>query len=106
MQLKIIPGRLLHERILAARYHRRMMRVVLYTRPGCHLCEVAKEVLLSERERSAFAFEEVSIEGDDALEHEYGIRVPVVEIDGLEVFEYEVDAGELVALVRAGNPTS
>lgn len=82
------------------------MRVVLYTRPGCHLCEVAKDVLLSERDRSPFEFEEVSIEGDDALELEYGIRVPVVEIDGLEVFEYEVDAGELAALVRAANPTS
>ena len=60
---------------------------------------------MSERQRSTFEFEEVSIEGDDALEHEYGIRVPVVEVDGLEVFEYEVDARELRALVRAG-PTS
>ena len=78
------------------------MRVVLYSRPGCHLCDVAREVLLAERARTPFELEEVSIEGDDSLELEYGIRIPVVEIDGLEVFEVEVDAGELRRLVRAG----
>jgi glutaredoxin len=82
------------------------MRVVLYTRPGCHLCAVARDVLVAERERRPFVFEEVSIEGDEELEHEYGIRVPVVEIDGREVFEYEVDAKELAGLLRAGGRSS
>jgi glutaredoxin len=78
------------------------MRVVLYTRPGCHLCDVARDVLLVERARTPFELEEVSIEGDDGLELEYGVRIPVVEIDGTEVFEVEVDAVELRRLVRAG----
>jgi glutaredoxin len=74
-------------------------RVVLYSRPGCHLCDVAREVLLSIRERSPFEFEEVDIERDDALELEYGIRIPVVDVDGEERFEIEVDRGELARLL-------
>ena len=77
------------------------MRVVLYSRPGCHLCDVARGMLLAERERTPFDLHEVSIEGDDALELEYGIRIPVVEIDGREAFEVELDAAELARLVRA-----
>lgn len=78
------------------------MRVVLYSRPGCHLCEVAREVLTIEHAHTPFELEEVSIEGDDALELEYGIRIPVIEIDGREVFEVEVDAAELARLLRGG----
>lgn len=79
------------------------MRIVLYSRPGCHLCDIAREVLAAERERTPFELEEISIEGDDALELEYQIRIPVVEIDGREVFEVEVDVAELARLVRAGS---
>jgi hypothetical protein len=71
----------------------------MYTRPGCHLCDVARDVLKAQQARTPFALEEISIEGDDALELEYGIRIPVVEIDGREVFEVEIDAAELARLV-------
>jgi glutaredoxin len=78
------------------------MRVVLYSRAGCHLCDAARDVLLAERSRSPFDLVEVDVGGDDDLEREYGIRIPVVEIDGEERFEYEVDAAELVAIVQGG----
>ena len=78
------------------------MRVVLYSREGCHLCDVARDVILAERSGTVFAFDEVDIGGDDALELEYGIRVPVVEIDGRERFEVEVDPARFAALVRGG----
>lgn len=74
-------------------------RVVLYSRPGCHLCDVAREAILRQREASPFEFEEVDIEGDDELELEYGIRVPVVEVDGEETFEVTVDPQELSGLL-------
>ena len=76
------------------------MRVVLYSRAGCHLCDAARDVLLAERSRSPFDLVEVDVAGDDDLEREYGIRIPVVEIDGEERFEYEVDATELASIVR------
>jgi hypothetical protein len=78
-----------------------MARVLLYTRPGCHLCDVARDTLDAVRARHPFALEEVSIEGDDALELAYGIRIPVVLVDGEEAFEIEVDPTQLVALVRS-----
>ena len=68
-----------------------MRHVVLFSRPGCGLCDEAREVLLAERERTPFALEEVNVETDDALELEYGIRIPVVTIDGDEAFEISVD---------------
>ena len=57
---------------------------------------------MAERSRSPFDLVEVDIAGDDDLEREYGIRIPVVEIDGHERFEYEVDPAELVAIVQGG----
>jgi len=77
------------------------MFVRLYARPGCHLCDVAREVIEAERGGCGFTFEEISVEGDDGLELEYGIRIPVVTIDGREAFEIEVDPAEFAALVRA-----
>jgi hypothetical protein len=41
------------------------------------------------------------VAGDDLLEREYGIRIPVVEIDGQVRFEYEVDPAALLAIVRS-----
>ncbi len=80
-------------------YRRPMHRVVLYSRAGCHLCDVARETILSERTRLGFEFAEVDIEGDDDLELEYGIRIPVVDVDGEEAFEISVDPGKLARLV-------
>jgi glutaredoxin len=74
--------------------------VVLYARSGCHLCDVARDVIESVRAREPFVFEEVDIETDDDLLRDYGIRIPVVTIDGEERFEITVDRGELEALVR------
>jgi glutaredoxin len=74
-------------------------RVILYTRPGCHLCDVARETVLSLRERVGFAFEEIDIEADEELELEYGIRIPVVEVDGEEAFEVSVDAAQLARML-------
>jgi glutaredoxin len=76
-----------------------MHRVVLYSRPGCHLCDVAREAILLLRDRLGFEFTEVDIEADDELELEYGIRIPVVEVDGEEAFEVTVDAERLARMV-------
>ncbi|GAA4247072.1 glutaredoxin family protein [Dactylosporangium darangshiense] len=67
------------------------MRLVLYTRPGCHLCEEAKAVL----ERVGEPFAEVDIEGDDALEEEYGFRIPVLLLDGKEHGYWRVEEDRL-----------
>jgi hypothetical protein len=48
--------------------------LILYTRPGCHLCEQAAEML----ENLGIAFQEVDIDGDAGLEDKYGLLIPVV----------------------------
>ncbi len=71
----------------------------MYSRPGCGLCDEAREVILAELARTPFAYEEVDISGDDALELEYGIRIPVVLVDGVELFEIRVDPPVLARVV-------
>ena len=72
----------------------------MYARPGCGLCDEAREVIMAERARSPFDYREVDVSGDDTLELEYGIRIPVVFVDGRELFEIRVDAGRLAEAVR------
>lgn len=73
--------------------------MVLYTRPGCHLCDVAREAIASLQQRLGFVFDEIDIEADEELELEYGIRIPVVEVDGEEAFEVTVDPAQLAELL-------
>ena len=81
-------------------------RLVLYTRPGCHLCDVARETVLSLRPRLGFSFHEVDIEAAEELELEYGIRIPVVEIDGEEAFEVTVNPIQLEEQLTGKEPPS
>jgi glutaredoxin len=74
--------------------------VTLYSRPGCHLCEDARAALERVRERAPFALVEVDIERDDALHRAYLERIPVVAVDGEELFEYFVDEATLAARLR------
>ena len=73
----------------------------MYSRTTCHLCEEARAVVLAERARTRFDFEEVLIDGDDDLEREYGLRVPVVEVDGAEEFEFVVEPRRFAGLIRS-----
>lgn len=72
--------------------------VTLYGRPGCHLCDDAREAL--ERVRAgaggpAFSVREIDIEGDDELFKRYLERIPVVCLNGEELFEFHVDESAL-----------
>lgn len=82
-------------------YCRPVRHVVMYSRPECGLCDEARRVILAESERASFEFEEVDVGGDDALELEYGIRIPVVLVDGKELFEIRVEPGELAHALRS-----
>ena len=76
-----------------------MRTVTLYSRPGCHLCDDAREVLERVRTRAPFTLEEVDIETDDALHARYLERIPVVALDGEELFDYFVDETALVGRI-------
>ena len=67
-------------------------RVVVYTAPGCHLCEPAIAVV---RSVCGGDFELVDITADPAVERRYRELIPLVRVDGIERFRYEVDAAAL-----------
>jgi glutaredoxin len=69
--------------------------VTLYGRPGCHLCEEARDELERLRAELAFALEERDIEQDDRLHREYLERIPVIALDGEELFDFFLDEDEL-----------
>jgi glutaredoxin len=69
--------------------------VTLYGRPGCHLCDEAREALLRVRSEAAFELHEIDIERDDELFKRYLERIPVVCLDGEELFEFHVDEAAL-----------
>ena len=72
-------------------------RLLLYSRPGCHLCDDARVVI----ERVGAPYSEIDITTDDALHAAYLERIPVVALDGIELFEYFVD--EAVLRERLGS---
>jgi glutaredoxin len=72
--------------------------VVLYSRPGCHLCEQAlAEVAALHGEGYRFELVEVDIESDDLLLRRMLERIPVVEVDGVVVSDLSLDASALRA---------
>jgi len=73
-----------------------MSRVTIYGKPGCCLCDEARAVLERVRASRPFSLEEVDITLDPVLERRYRERIPLVLVDGVEAFEYHVDASELV----------
>ncbi len=72
------------------------MHLTLYTRPGCHLCDDLKEILLRIRRRQAFELTEVDISGDPALERRYGHDIPVLLINGAEAARHRIDEADLM----------
>jgi hypothetical protein len=64
-----------------------MRQVVLYGRPGCHLCEEALANIERVGERFPFALTQLNIESDDELLLRFLERIPVVTVDGRERFE-------------------
>jgi glutaredoxin len=60
-----------------------MARVItIYSRRGCHLCEVAVEKIHELQPEFGFLIEEIFIDGDQDLVEKYGEQVPVIHIDG------------------------
>jgi glutaredoxin len=72
-----------------------MITVTLYGKPGCHLCEEAREVIQAVRAERPFELREVDVSLDPGLHSRYGERIPVVELGGDELFEYHVDPAAL-----------
>lgn len=69
-------------------------RVVIYTRPGCHLCDEAKAEIARANCPDLFQLEEINIEDDPELTRRYGYDIPVIKINGAHVFKHRLDAAD------------
>ena len=78
-----------------------MKRVVLYGKAGCHLCDEARDAVAAVREQHPFELEEVDVSTDPELHDTYGERIPVLALDGDELFEFHVDADELARRLQS-----
>ena len=70
--------------------------VVVYSRRGCHLCEIVKESLTKLHKRGGFNWREVDVDTDADLRRLYNDEVPVVFINGRKAFKYRVDEQEFL----------
>ncbi|MDQ0413385.1 glutaredoxin family protein [Mesobacillus stamsii] len=59
--------------------------VKLYSRPRCHLCENARQILEELQQNWNFTIEEINIDDDSELVEKYGITIPVIKLDGEEL---------------------
>jgi glutaredoxin len=75
--------------------------VTLFTRAGCHLCEVAREQLERVRRAHPFVLSVVDLDREAGAEKRvaYDLEVPVVELQGRKVFKYRVDEARLLRLL-------
>jgi len=75
-----------------------MADVVVYSRPGCHLCEEALEQIVALHDEGyRFDLHEIDIESHELLLRRHLERIPVVEVDGVEVSELILDRDALKA---------
>ena len=73
-----------------------LREVVVYSRKGCHLCEIVKETLIKLQRRGGFTWSEVDVDSDDELRRLFTDEVPVVFIDGRKAFKYRLDEREFL----------
>jgi len=74
--------------------------VIIYSRPGCHLCDEAKAVIMSTGCGDQFTLEEVNIESDKELLRKYKHDIPVIAIDGVESFIHRVNPRDFIRVIR------
>ncbi len=70
--------------------------VVLYSRKGCHLCEIVKESLAKLARQTQFSWQEVDVDSDEALRRQFTDEVPVVFIHGRKAFKYRMNEQEFL----------
>jgi glutaredoxin len=74
--------------------------VIIYSRPGCHLCDEMKAVVERVSRSVPLAIQEVDISGDPALEGDYGIEIPVLFVDGKKTAKYKITEEELRKVLK------
>jgi glutaredoxin len=70
--------------------------VIVYSRKGCHLCEIVKESLVKLHKRGGFNWREIDVDSNADVRRLYNDEVPVVFINGRKAFKYRMDEQEFL----------
>jgi glutaredoxin len=75
--------------------------VIIYSRKGCHLCEIVKESLTKLARRGGFQWHDVDVDSSPDLHRQFSDEVPVVFINGRKAFKYRMDEKEFLRKLEA-----
>ncbi len=75
-------------------------RVLLYSKPGCHLCDEARAVVEQVCAQTGEEYDEIDITTSEALVRAYGEEIPVTFVDGAQHDFWRVDPDRLRAALR------
>src|SRR5258705_9620580 len=78
-------------------------QVIIYSRPGCHLCDEAKQAIEGAGCQNEYTLEGINIESDPDLVKRYQYDIPVVTINGVEAFRHRLTAEEFRKRLRQLN---
>ena len=73
--------------------------VIVYSRPGCHLCDHAIDAIRAAKCDDKFTFEEINIESSRELLLKYQFDIPVVTVNNVEAFRHRVDTRKFKQLL-------
>ncbi|HYW38153.1 MAG TPA: glutaredoxin family protein [Terriglobales bacterium] len=75
--------------------------VIVYSRKGCHLCEIVKESLVKLQKSGGFTWRVIDVDSDAAVRRLYNDEVPVVFINGRKAFKYRMNEREFLRKLSA-----
>ena len=78
--------------------------LTIYSKPGCHLCDDMKQLVIRLSQSLPLRLEEIDISQDPELEARYGLEIPVLMVDGRKAAKYRISDGELRRLLEARRP--
>lgn len=81
-----------------------MLRLTLYTRPGCHLCDTMKGVVDAIARNEPLTLRQVDITGNGDLERRFGVDIPVLVHDGEVVARVRTTRAALLESLRNIHP--
>jgi glutaredoxin len=81
------------------------VRLTIYSKPGCHLCDemksLVRRVVARQAEQRNINVDEIDISTDRELDERYGLEIPVLLINGKKVAKYRISEEELRRMVEA-----
>jgi glutaredoxin len=76
--------------------------VILYTKPGCCLCDAVKAQLRALQPNHSFDLHEINIQDDPEAHERFKNEIPVVFIDGKKAFKYHLDERQFLKRLDRG----